>query len=287
MAESRLLLVAGLSGAGKSQVLHALEDAGLKALDGLPPALLPSLLSHLRTISPPVAAVSFDPRDPELQEGLERLLEEVEQSDTALSIVFVEASDDVLSQRYQASRRPHPLGGETGSLAEAVERERRLLEGLRARADYILDTSTMTIQQLRRKVLEDVVPRQGSFPRRLTLMSFAFSRGIPPEASLVFDVRFLPNPFYDPDLRPLSGKDPAVQDFVWSRPESGETLSRIRSYLDFCLPRFLAEGKSHLCVAVGCTGGRHRSVAVVERLGRELAGETGWSLRVTHRELDP
>jgi len=285
--DSRLILVTGLSGSGKSQVLNTLEDAGLSTADNLPLGLLPAMLHRISSsegMGPVVLAM--DARDPALQEDVDRLLREMEEADLTWRLVFIEAEEETLFSRYQESRRPHPLARGGLSLREAIVEERYLLAGLRDRAHLILDTSSLTVHQLRERVLSEVALEASKLVHELTLLSFGFAYGLPPEATVVLDVRFLPNPFFVADLRGKTGLDSSVASYLWDREESVATLEQFRELLMFLLPRFAQEGKSHVTVAIGCTGGRHRSVAMVEALAKRLHEEADpWEIKTRHRQI--
>jgi len=265
------VLITGLAGAGKSTALRALEDGGYYCIDNLPVGLLDALLNR-----PPVAgdqplALVMDLRDPGFGvEVLDRL---------GARILFLEAEGGVLIRRFQESRRPHWLGG--GRLADGIAAERRMLAPVRERADHVIDTSCLSPHQLKAMVLS-LVGGEGEVAVWIT--SFGFKYGLPPEADMVLDVRFLPNPHFVADLRPLTGREPVVADYVFQGETASRFFERLLPLLEFLLPQYQREGKSYFTLAVGCTGGRHRSVAVAERLATLLA-ERGIAARVFHRQL--
>jgi UPF0042 nucleotide-binding protein len=275
----------GLSGAGKSQAAHVLEDLGFFCVDNLPPALIPrfaELVLHAQG-KVPRAAVVVDVRSGEFFDALTDALEHLDSLGLAYRIVFLDASDAVLVRRFKETRRKHPLSG-AGSVLEGIREERRRLQPLRERAHRILDTSNMSPAQLRdelRGVFGSPGPGVGL---AVTVVSFGYKHGIPMDADLVFDTRFLPNPHYVEGLRPRSGLDPEVRAYVLDSPAGQAFWRRFLDMVLFLLPEFEREGKTDVTVAVGCTGGKHRSVAVAEELVRVLR-EQGYEVRVRHRDL--
>ncbi|WP_448581568.1 RNase adapter RapZ [Thermaurantiacus sp.] len=274
------VIVTGLSGAGKSTVLRAFEDAGFEAVDNLPLALLPALFmvpdEHPVAVGVDTRTRAFAP---------ELLLNRIAELSTArhpVRLLFLDCADDVLARRFGETRRPHPLSPDR-PVADGIAREREALARLRERADLVLETSDMSPHDLRRIVLERVL---GAVPAMLTvtICSFGYSRGLPRDADLVFDVRFLSNPHWDPDLRSMDGREPAVQSHVEADPAFAPAFARILDLLLLLLPGYRREGRAYLTIAFGCTGGRHRSVAFVERVGRALAA-ANWPNFVVHRDL--
>ncbi len=284
----RFVLVTGLSGAGKSTALQFLEDLGYYCVDNLPAPLIPkfSELVFEPEINRKRVAVCVDARTTEGLANLPAYLDMVAGWGVRAETLFLESSDDVLIHRYSESRRRHPCAP-TGSIEEGIRRERALLERIRARADLVVDTSATPVAELRERVAS-----MFSGPRErpelvVTVLSFGFKHGVPQEADLVFDVRFLPNPHYDPELRPRTGDDPEVRDYVLENPYGVEFINRVQGLLKFLLPRYEAEPKSYLTIAVGCTGGRHRSVAVAHALTVYLRTIRP-NVRLHHRDLsDP
>lgn len=280
-----LVLVTGLSGAGKSQAVHVLEDQGFFCVDNLPPALLPrfvELILHAQH-KVPRAAVVVDVRSGEFFDALHESLQYLEGLGLPYRILFLDASDEVLVRRFKETRRKHPLSG-SGSVLDGIREERRRLEPLRERAHRILDTSDMTTAQLRDELR--LAFGQEGLGRGLavTVVSFGYKHGVPLDADLVFDTRFLPNPHYVEALRPRSGMDPEVRSYVLDSSRGQAFWKRFVDLLLFLLPEFEQEGKTDVTVAVGCTGGKHRSVAVAEELVR-LLRERGYQVRVRHRDL--
>ncbi|HEX16648.1 MAG: RNase adapter RapZ [Deltaproteobacteria bacterium] len=280
----RLVVISGLSGSGKSTALKALEDSGYFCVDNLPPSLVPTLLDLCRHSSRDISRVAMvvDIRGREFLGDFRRVLEQVKAEGHEVKMLFLEASDEVLISRFSETRRRHPLEREGLELSEAVRAERRELSFLRDMADEVLDTSGLTGHRLRRIVMEEIEALGGRL--QVLLMSFGYSFGLPPEADLVMDVRFLPNPFYVKGLRDLDGLDERVVQYIFEHREGRDFLERFAELLEFLLPLYEREGKSTLTVAIGCTGGRHRSPAVVQRLGELLAGK-GREVAIRHRDL--
>lgn len=285
----QLVLVTGLSGAGKSSVLRALEDLGFETVDNPPLAVLEAVVSDGSL--PLAAGIDSRTRDFDPTAALQLLERLRQRPDVAVTLVFVTADEAVLLRRYTETRRRHPLapgGGPLGSrVADGIAREAALLGPLREVADWVIDTSELPLPELRRMIARRFRPEEGGAAGAglaITVVSFAYSKGLPREADLVLDVRFLRNPHYDPALRPLTGRDPAVAAHIEADPDFAPLWQRMTALLDPLLPRYVAEGKKYLTIALGCTGGRHRSVLVAERLANHLLRQ-GWRAEVIHREL--
>ena len=278
-----LTIITGLSGAGKSGAMGAFEDADFFCIDNLPPQLLPSLvdLFRLEGSSLERAALVFDVRGGAWFVELGRELDRIAQiPDIHMQMLFLEASDEALLSRFRETRRRHPLA-EGGEVLRGIEKERALLADLRDRADVVIDTSAMNPWDLRDAVAQEMAPAHR--PRmRLTFSSFGFKHGVPREADLMFDVRFLRNPHYVPELTALTGEDAAVAEYVAADPGYEGFMDRLFSLLDYVLPMYETEGKRHLVVAIGCTGGRHRSVTVAEALAARYADSL--DVTVAHRD---
>lgn len=276
-------MITGLSGAGRSQAADILEDLGWFVIDNLPPALIPKV-SELASspgsdIERVVLVVGTGPYHDEVLPALEAL----ELQGVRLRIVFLEASTDVLVRRYESSRRRHPLAAER-SLAEGIEAERALLAGVKQEADVVIDTSDLNIHQLRERMLDlfaDDHPERGM---QTTLSSFGYKHGLPLDTDLVIDCRFLPNPHWVDELRPLTGRDEPVRRYVLDQEITGVFLDQLTALLELLLPAYVNEGKSYLTVSFGCTGGRHRSVAIAEEIGARLRDQ-GYAPKVTHRDV--
>ena len=282
----QLVVVTGLSGAGKSQAIRALEDLGYFCIDNLPVSLIPTFVDlsvHDEDTRSKVAVVCDVREGTRLSRfpAMYRALKA--RTDVQTTLVFLEAETSVLVRRFSETRRPHPLGrGRTP--AESVREEQRRLAPIRKLADQVVDTTRLTVHDLRRHMLTIVGGTPEATPLAVKLVSFAFKRGIPPEADLVFDVRFLKNPHFVPDLRPLTGLNAKVSRYVLSEPAAKRFMELAKMLLRFLLPQYIAEGKAYLTVAIGCTGGRHRSVAIAEALGKALRRTRGAQLRVRHRD---
>ena len=281
------LIVSGLSGSGKSTVMSILEDSGFFCVDNLPPVLIPKFaeLCLAGTGSYERVAMVCDIRGGENFDGLFEAMDTLKAMKFRYKVLFVEADDDTIIKRYKETRRSHPLLAEGGSLSGAVKREHTVMEPVRVRADYIITTTSLPVQKLRGQVLDMFAPHRSSLSEMsVSVTSFGFKYGIPPEADLVFDVRFLPNPFYVAELRRQTGLDKEVADYVFANPAAAELMEHLRGLMDFLLPHFVEEGKSALVIAVGCTGGRHRSVAVTHALCEYIQG-LGYAAGETHRDM--
>ena len=278
-----LVLLTGLSGSGKGSVLNTFEDLGFYCVDNLPVALIPKF-SELYVEGGEIerAALLVDAREGEQIDKLPGIYRQLVNEHPA-TLVFIEASDEALMRRFSETRRPHPLGrGE--SIAEGIREERRRMAPIRRLADVVIDTTKFNVHELRQSII-DRFQNPGRRPLLVSVVSFGYRYGIPPDADLVFDVRFLPNPHFVPRLRPFSGKDPRVARYIRSFTQTGEFLRRIESLLLYLIPHYIQEGKSYLTVALGCTGGRHRSVALAEIIKRAIK-KKGYSAKVVHRDLD-
>ena len=281
------IIISGMSGAGKSRAADVLEDLGYYCVDNMPVALLPKfaeLCLATRGRYERVALVT-DVRETEGFDELLQALDNLWELDCTYRILFLETDVPTLVQRYKETRRKHPLEEKAGSIQQAVEAERVLLSGLRERADYVINTTGLTLGQLQQELYKIFVGPAAQRPLQVNVVAFGFKYGIPIEADLVFDVRFLPNPFYVAELRKFSGMDEPVYDFVFQHRDTGEFMRRLEALIDFLLPQYVEEGKHTLTIAIGCTGGRHRSVAVA----RALAGyikEHGHASRLINRDID-
>ncbi len=281
------LIVSGLSGAGKSTIMSILEDSGYFCVDNLPPVLIPKFAEVCLAGAGAYERVAMvcDIRGGEKFDGLFEAMDALRAMEFRYKVVFVEADGEAIIKRYKETRRSHPLMEEMGGLAKAVERERSLMEPVRRRADCVIDTTSLPVRKLRGQVLDMFAPnRKSANEMSVTVTSFGFKYGLPLEADLVFDVRFLPNPFYVAELRPQTGLDQGVADYVFANPAARELMDHLRSMMSFLLPHFVEEGKSALVVAVGCTGGRHRSVAVTHAL-TEYIQSLGYAAGETHRDM--
>ena len=285
MSKPSLLVITGMSGAGKTLALHALEDAGYFCVDNLPPRLLPTLVDLCSQSRQPIVKVALvaDVRGGEFFRDLTDAIGRLRSESYEVRIFFLEANDEILVQRYKETRRRHPLSTNGRDLLQAIQLEREQLAEIRELADEVIDTSGLTPQQLRDEILRRLQLGDGT-TMQVKVVSFGFKYGVPVDADLVFDVRFLPNPNYDPALRPLTGQDERVKGFVLRQSETKEFLSRLKALLEFTLPLYRREGKSYLTIAVGCTGGRHRSVTLAEAVA-EIVKANGFVCTVFHRDI--
>jgi UPF0042 nucleotide-binding protein len=282
----QLVVVTGMSGAGRSVAGKALEDLGFFVIDNLPASLISQVVAQADPAGNPKRsrlAVAVDTRGGLSFEELEEVLLALATDGVPTTLLFLDADDEVLTKRFEESRRPHPV--EAPTLSESIALERVALQDLRGSAGVVIDTSERSVHDLRKALSEVFAGERPQRPMRVAVTSFGFKHGVPRVIDLLFDVRFLPNPYWVLSLRPLTGLDQQVQAFVSSHPDAAEFLRRTESLLDFVLPRYEGEGKSYLTIAVGCTGGRHRSVVIAEELGRWL-GERGVDATVRHRDAE-
>ncbi len=282
-----LVVITGHSGAGKSEAIAAFEDGGYFCVDNLPPRMIGSLGELFRHEGSGVerAAVVSDVRGGDYFDDLLQVLDDLEAEGLKPTVLFLEADEETLVDRYKETRRRHPLAPE-GRIVEGIRAERELLAPLRERADVVIDTSGLTGGMLRRRIAEDMLGHHETGKMALTLLTFGFKNGPPHDADLTLDVRFLPNPHYVDDLRPLTGLDARVRDYVQSGTQAGEFYGRLLPLLDFLVPAYVAEGKSHLTIAIGCTGGRHRSITVADRIRRELESREDVVVHLKHRDTE-
>jgi UPF0042 nucleotide-binding protein len=282
-----LVVITGFSGAGKSTAMQVFEDAGYFCVDNLPPEMILKLVEVLAHPGSKVerAAVVSDVRGGELFEALVDVLGDLEASGIAHRVLFLDADEQTLETRYKETRRRHPLAP-AGTVPTGIAAERGLLDPLQARADVVIDTTGLSSRGLRRRIADELLPRHVTGRLAVTFQSFGFKHGPPRDADLVFDVRFLPNPHYVHHLRLLTGHDQRVVDYVGREGKLEEFYERLVPLLEFVLPEHVAEGKAHLTVAIGCTGGRHRSVAIAEELSRRFAGREDLHVDVAHRDID-
>lgn len=281
----QVVIVTGLSGAGKSTAIHVLEDLGFYCIDNLPVALISRFLELCANSEEPISRVAFgiDQRERMSLRNYPNVLAELRQRGQRVEVLYLEAADAILTQRFSETRRPHP-GVRGGSIAEGIQFERDHLAGLRESANQIIDTSTYTVHELREQLRRRLAASHSQPTLLITVESFGYKHGVPINADLMFDLRFLANPFFVEDLRPKTGKDADVAAYVLQRPEAETFLAQVSALLQTTLPLYIREGKSYLTVAVGCTGGRHRSVAIAEELGRRLTG-WGYTVHVRHRDV--
>ena len=280
----QLVILTGLSGSGKSTVLKAFEDMGFYCVDNLPVELIP-IFAELHSVGEgdfARAALLVDAREGAQLQKLPALLKHL-RKDHPITLVFIDASDDALLRRYSETRRPHPLGKEL-SVRESLRHERDIMEPIRQLADVVIDSTHFNVHELRTFITERF-KSPDKRPMLVGLVSFGYKYGVPSDSDLVFDVRFLPNPHFVPGLRRYTGKDPKVRKYIESFPQTGEFLRRIESLLVYLIPHYIHEGKSYLTIAIGCTGGKHRSVMLAEQLRKSLE-KRGFSSKVTHRDIE-
>ncbi len=274
-----------MSGAGKTQVMRTLEDLNYFCVDNLPPALIPKFIELCMQAGNKNKQIALvvDIRGGNFFDELIGVLDKIEANSVNYELLFLDASDAALIKRYKESRRRHPLIGK-GGLSDAIARERAVLSAVRAKATMIIDTNNTVNSALREKII-DLYGVEGTLPHmNIVVQSFGFKHGMPMDCDMIFDVRFLPNPFYVPELKPLSGNDIAVVDFIESKEVTKEFLKRLESLVMFLLPQYVKEGKSQLMLGIGCTGGRHRSVYIANVLGTWIQ-KAGYGVQVTHRDL--
>jgi RNase adapter protein RapZ len=282
----RVVILTGVSGSGKSTALRAMEDAGFYCVDNLPIVFLEKLLELSGHTAGEVSrmALVVDAREGRFLAEAPRIIRELRQKGADVEVLFLDASDESLVRRYSETRRRHPLAGEGGTVPDGIAAERRTLGEIKAIADEVVDTTTLNVHELKRLVTRRFSAGEGA-KLGVTVVSFGFRFGIPTHADLVLDVRFLPNPFFIPELKPYPGTDRRVSEFVLGQPDATAFLDRLAELLAFLLPRYRNEGKSYLTIAIGCTGGKHRSVAVAAALSARLE-DSGQPVRLWHRDLE-
>lgn len=279
-----VVIITGLSGAGRSHAANVLEDIGYFVVDNLPMEMIPELVARVGASEGGrrrIAAVA-DTRSGMSAETLEETLVDLRRAGLPTTVLFLDADNRALARRFEETRRPHPM--EDGSLEASIAKERRAFEGVRAASDVIVDTSDLSVHDLRGKLREAFEDAETKHTMRVDVTSFGFKRGPLRVVDIMFDVRFLPNPYWMAELRELTGLDEAVHDYVFSHPEAGVFLDKVNDMLDFLIPHYVAEGKSYLTIGVGCTGGQHRSVALSQAIGRHLSSE-GVATSVHHRDM--
>lgn len=280
------VIISGLSGAGKSRAASVMEDLGYFCVDNLPVPLIPKFaeLGMGGNGEYDRVVLVTDIRGGTNFEGLFQALDRLKAMKCGYRILFMDASDATIIKRYKETRRVHPLGDECASLEQAIELERKVLAPVRERADWVVDTTGLTLGQLRSKLLSLFSKGSEEGKMEVHVMSFGFKHGVPMEADLVFDVRFLPNPYYVQELRSLTGLDEGVRDYVFSSPQSDEFLKKLIDLITYLLPRYAEEGKTALVIAIGCTGGHHRSVAIAHALAQAIASQ-GFPVNESHRDM--
>ena len=284
----KIIIVTGLSGAGKSTALNVLEDEGYYCVDNMPISLMPKFAEladgHNQDKGYNNIALGIDIRSGHSLAELDSVLDYMKEKKYEYTIVFLESSDEVLIKRYKETRRAHPLAKD-GRVDKAIMLEREQLKFLKQRADVIIDTSQLLTREFKEELEKIVLGRKEFNNLMVTVLSFGFKYGIPSDADIVFDVRFLPNPYYVEELRPLTGNDKKIQDYVMKAPEAEEFLERVDGLIQFLLPNYVKEGKSSLVIAVGCTGGKHRSVTLANAIAKRLS-KTPYGCKVEHRDIE-
>ena len=281
-----LIIVTGLSGSGKSTAIDALEDVGYFCVDNMPISLVPKFLELRAGAASEVQkiALGLDLRQKDFAERFQVIFDQIREEEFHVDVLFLEAAEDVLLKRYSETRRQHPMSRE-GNLLAGIREEREKLEGLRTLADRVIDSSHYTVHELKKLIIEHAYRNVPSERIRIGLISFGFKYGVPQESDLLVDVRFIPNPYFIPELKRLDGLDERVRSFVLKWPETHEFLDRYTSLLEYLIPLYEKEGKSYLTLSIGCTGGRHRSVTVAGELACRLS-EGGREAGLTHRDLE-
>jgi UPF0042 nucleotide-binding protein len=285
VADLQVVIITGMSGAGKSNAMKVFEDLGFFCVDNLPPALLPKFAELCLQSEGRVrrAALAIDARGGEFFNDLFHALAYLATLGLDYQILFLDAADDILVRRFEETRRKHPLA-QVGGIMDGIRAERRRLETVKEKADKIIDTSTLSVRELRNTIVDTFVRGTDAATLSITVISFGYKYGIPLDADLVFDVRFLPNPHYDESLRPLPGDSPQIRNFVLQSPATQEFMRHLTQLMDYLLPKYVEEGKAHLTVALGCTGGKHRSVVLADALAPVLS-KGGYRVSVRHRDI--
>ncbi len=283
----RCVIVTGMSGAGKSTALKMLEDVGYFCVDNLPVQLIPKMADLLRVPGSELnkAALGVDIRSGQSLDELAEVLGELDGAGMKYEILFLESSDNVLIKRYKETRRFHPLAGNDSRVDEGIQKERERILFLKKKADYLIDTSHMLTRELKRELNKIFVQNKEYKNLYISVLSFGFKYGIPPDADLVFDVRFLPNPYYIEELRPHSGNDKQVRDYVMDNKKAEIFLEKMTDLVEFLIPNYVQEGKTQLVVGIGCTGGKHRSVTLANELFEILSKNENYGIRIEHRDI--
>ena len=284
MKEIIITIISGLSGSGKSTALNTLEDLGFFCVDNLPVLLLPKFIELCQSSINDISKIGLvmDVREREFLREYPDMLDLLKTEGYRIELIFLDSSDDVLIQRFSETRRQHPLG-EGGSILDGIRMEREQLSALKSRADKIIDTSALTVHELR-TLLENYFQQLSTRTMNITFMSFGFKNGVPHDVDMILDVRFLPNPHFVRELKDLDGTDPRVAEYVSRSPETQRYLEKLKDFLAFQLPLFEREGKTYLTIAIGCTGGRHRSIVITNYL-REIFSDGKYQVHATHRDI--
>ena len=282
----RFVIVTGMSGGGKSTALRMLEDVGFYCVDNLPGPLIEKFVELIAMPNSEVGkvALGLDVRADQPFEDAQKVLEKLKENGYSFEILFMEASDQVLLKRYKETRRMHPLSPD-GRGEDGILKERKILQDIRSKADYVIDTSKLLTRELKEEIDRIFVKNEEYNSLMITILSFGFKHGIPADADLVFDVRFLPNPFYIDELKYKTGNDKEVQDYVMSFPEAETFIDKLCDMLSFLIPNYVKEGKYQLVIGIGCTGGKHRSVTLANRLYSRLKNKGNYGLKIAHRDV--
>ena len=283
----RFVIVTGMSGAGKSTTLKMMEDMGYFCVDNMPIPLMTKLTELLIIPNGEITkiALGLDIRSGQNLRALDQVLDELEKAKIPLEILFLESNDDTLVKRYKETRRFHPLSGKDGRVEEGIKEERKRLKFLRERADYLIDSSHMLTRELRAELSKIFVENKEYKNLYISVLSFGFKYGIPADADLVFDVRFLPNPYYIDELRPKSGNDKEVREYVMDNDKARIFLAKLTDMVEFLIPNYVQEGKTQLVIGIGCTGGKHRSVTLANELYEALSKNDNYGIRIEHRDI--
>ena len=282
----RFVIVTGMSGGGKSTALRMLEDVGFYCVDNLPVPLIEKFVELIAMPNSEVGkvALGLDVRADQPFEDAQKVLEKLKENGYSFEILFMEASDQVLLKRYKETRRMHPLSPD-GRVEDGILKERKILQDIRSKADYVIDTSKLLTRELKEEIDRIFVKNEEYNSLMITILSFGFKHGIPADADIVFDVRFLPNPFYIDELKYKTGNDKEVQDYVMSFPEAETFIDKLCDMLSFLIPNYVKEGKYQLVIGIGCTGGKHRSVTLANRLYSRLKNKGNYGLKIAHRDV--
>lgn len=280
----RLVIVTGMSGAGKSTAMKMMEDMGYFCIDNLPVSFFEKLIEVFSTANQTNVAIGMDARSGQDLDELHEILVRMEGGHVPFEILFLDASDSVLVKRYKETRRSHPLAKDE-RVDRGIEREREKIAFLKGQADYIIDTSNMLTRELKAKLEDLFIHTENYQSMMVTVLSFGFKYGIPEDSDIVMDVRFLPNPYYDIELRPKTGNDAEIRDFVMNCPEAQEFSDKLEDMIKFLIPLYISEGKNQLVISIGCTGGKHRSVTLANELHKRLEGNNEYGLKLEHRDI--
>ena len=282
----RFVVVTGMSGGGKSTALHMLEDVGFYCVDNLPVPLIEQFVELIAMPGSEVekVALGLDVRVDQPFEDAQKALEKLKENGYNFEILFMEAGDSVLLKRYKETRRMHPLSP-GGRVEDGIHKERKILQDIKGKADYVIDTSNLLTRELKEEIDRIFVKNEEYNSLMVTILSFGFKHGIPADADLVFDVRFLPNPYYIEELKYKTGNDKEVQDYVMSFPEAGVFIDKLTDMLEFLIPNYVKEGKYQLVIGIGCTGGKHRSVTLANKLYERLKNKVNYGLKIAHRDV--